>query len=207
MSTLFRLSPAAFAALALFGCDQLQLPPGEPGADGLIATHVGGHLGSYRDCPEQAFENQGADRAVMGIRDGAGSDADCDGACGPLNCEAARLTFTLSNDSDVIADGVEPIALFILDREGIEVVELPIAAALDRDGQPFDGHLEPGEEALVHVEFVGPFDVTAFVPREADGDGIGWQNGAQIRLLVGSTTHEDTGLDTPELFSLPEVDT
>lgn len=205
MKTLLRLSPTAFAALALFGCDQLRLPPATA-VDGLSVEHVGGHLGSYRDCPEEAWENQDAPAGEAADR--AAFDAICEGSCGPLNCEAARLTVNLINDSDVEAEGVEPVALFLLDREGIEAVELPIAAVFDTAGDPFDGHLGVGEQALVHIEFMGPLDVIALIgpPNDADGDAI-WRSGAQLRLSIGAQTHDDTGLDTPPVYSLPEVDT
>lgn len=210
MKTLIRLSPLTLAACALFGCDQR---PFEPGADGLIATHVGGHLGSYRDCPEQAWESVGTDRPD-GVAEADGArrpDADCaDDQCGPLNCEAARLTFELSNGSDLAADGVEAVALYILDRDGAALAELPIGATLDGDGQPFGGDIAAGARALLHVEFAAPLDVDALLgpPDDANADGVrAWQSGARLHLVVGAASHEDAELITPELFSLPEVDT
>ncbi len=205
MTPILRPVPAALA-LALFGCEQISQPPATV-SDGLTAAHVGGHLGSYRDCPDEAWENHNADDAAPDRVAGA-PDADCDGACGPLNCEAARLTFTLSNQSDVDAEGVEPVALFLLDRDGLEIVELPIAATLDEDGQPFDGALDAGGQALLHIEFVGLLDAAALVGPPADGDGaFDWRSGVQLRLLIGAATHDDTGLDTPLVYSLPEIDT
>lgn len=195
----------ALAAAALFGCDQQPGGPIEPGIDGLEAIHVSGHLGSYRDCPEQAYENQ---QAGAPEADAARFEGDCaTDQCGPLNCEAARLTFTLSNHGDVAAEGITA-TLLILDREGLEVVELPVSATLAEDGSPFAGALAAGADALLHIEFAGPLDVEGLVGPPAAGDGdVAWQTGAQLRLVIEADGFSEAGFDTPELYSLPELDT
>ncbi|MCB9543293.1 MAG: hypothetical protein H6703_12715 [Myxococcales bacterium] len=198
---MMRLMTVGILGWALGGCDAQ--PAGEPQADGLAAVFVAGHLGSYRDCPDEAYG--ASDRAARPDGD-AIIDADCaEEECGLLNCEAARLTLSLRNEGERDAEGIDVIGVFVLDAAGASVAALPVVA-VTVEGQPFDGALAAGTEALVDVEFVGPLAVDALTG--ADGDGLlGRPNGAPLRILLVSESHGELSLDTVAIYSLPEVDT
>lgn len=200
--TLHLAAILVMTATAMTACDPQH--PNDPPAQGLHALFISGHLGSYRDCPERAHE------AADAPQDGAAIDADCDNdqdGCGPLNCQGARITLTLRNESDLDAEDIHPIGLFLLDAQGRSLTLLRIATITAQDNTPFDGTLPAGHEQQLHIDFAGPLDVTALTGAPADGDGPANQTGARLRLILDTDTHGDITLDTVELFSLPEVDT
>lgn len=197
--------------LGLTACDpQHPIDIGEPG---LEALYVSGHFGSYHDCPEEAFENladpRDGDRAPAAIRDGAAPDADCDGDdCGLLNCEPARLMVQLENTTTADALDVEVRAVVFLDLAGEPLAELPISAVHDATGAAFEGTVAAGDVVQLDLDFVGPYNVAAMLDI-MNGEGLwaGQGIGATVRVEFASSSHEAPRLETPELFSLPIVDT
>lgn len=197
----------AAAALGLVACDpQHPIEPGALGEAGLEAAYVAGHFGAYYDCPEEAYRPpppRDADRA-----EGVDIDPDCAGDdCQLLSCTGARLTVSLSNTAEVDATGVTVLALFVLDEDAQAIVPLPIEAVYGDDGEPFDGELEAGAVELIQIEFTGPYDVAVITGEDTAGRRFSWFSGAPVRVMLDSTSHAGSALDTPVLYSLPLVDT
>lgn len=192
-------------ATAMTACDPQH--PTDPTPQELHALFVSGHLGSYRDCPELAHEAAAPQDPAQ--QPDAARDADCDSdqdTCAPLNCEPARITLTLRNESDLDAEAIHTIGLFLLDPQGRSITQLRVEAITTQDNTPFDATLPAGQEQQIHITFAGPLDLPALIAPPADARQA-WQTGARLRLFLATDTHGDLTLDTVELFSLPEVDT
>lgn len=214
MPSLITRALAAAIALPALGLGLTACDPHHPidiGEPGLEAVYVSGHFGNYFDCREQAFENLPdgeADRAAAPIRDGAAPDADCDGnACGILNCQAARVRVQLENTTLADALDVDARAILFLDLAGEPLAELPITAVRDSTGAAFDGTVESGGVMQLDLEFVGPYSVAAMLDI-MDGAAVrGHGLGTTVRVVFESSSHDGPAIETPELFSLPIVDT
>lgn len=212
MPSLITRALTAAIALPALGLGLTACDPHHPidiGEPGLEAVYVSGHFGSYFDCPEQGFENLAdGDRGAAAIRDGAAPDADCDGDdCGLLNCQPGRLMVQLENTTTADALDVGARAILLLDLAGEPLAELPITAVHDSTGAAFDGIVESGGVAQLDLEFVGPYSVAAMLDIM---DGGGWRAhgiGTTVRVVFESSSHDGPVIETPELFSLPPVDT
>lgn len=221
---MLRLLVAGGLAGSMLACNQ---DPIEPGVEGLELVYVSGHLGSYRDCPDKAFDPQGVDLPAADgapqddeaerpapARDGDGFAADCaEEDCGPLNCQDAQLTVQLSNTSVEDAVGITVVSVIVLDSDGMGIAELPVLAVNEPGpgAEEFRGLLAADEEAQLRVDFSGPLNVRDLGGNwNEDGDQdlrFGAVLGAEVHLVIEAVTHEDAELTTPELYSLPEVDT
>ena len=175
----------------------------------LTGAFVSGHLGSYWDCPDQAYG--GPDSDV----DGARAEGDCAGDnCGvPLNCEDAQLTMSLSNESDLDATEVLVQRIELFTTDGDPRAELPLIAVIESDtGEPFDGHLAAGEEVLLRVEFQGPYNVWELLAPATDDDTDGDSDfaagyGGVVETTFTSQAHRDLTIESAELYEIPAVDT
>ena len=179
----------------------------------LQGVFVAGHLGSYWDCPQDAYRAESTTSADAAEAPSAGLVAgDCaegESCGGILNCEDAQATISLTNDSSINAESVIIQRLELVSTDGDSLATLPLMDAFDAEtGEPFDGQLEIGETVLLRVEFQGPYSVHELMPESPDGDSrISSGGGAILETTVSSDTHRDLKVESEELYGLPAVAT
>ena len=188
----------------------------EPSESTLALTYISGHFGSYHSCPDEAFnperpqgqasDQEGERRA--GAPELAGDCADpCEGG-GLLNCEAAQVTLRLSNEGEVDLRGIVVRDLLVLDADDFERASLPVLAATLIQGGAFDGNLAAGQSVDLRVEFRGPLDLGALISGEEGDEELRRRNeGARLRVFMRAEGQGDARLDTPEIYTMPEVAT
>lgn len=177
----------------------------------LKGVFVSGHLGSYWDCPEDAYHGEapspGADGDFAPGADGAcmeGSECPSFEAC-----EQAQVTIALSNGGAAQAREilVEQIELFGTD--GVSRAILPLISTIDTaTNAPFDGTLAAGESVTLRVEFQGPYDpygLLAPVDGAAGDRAIG--GGGIVETTFSADNHDDVVVESAEIYDVPAIDT
>lgn len=188
-----------------------ELPPETITESTLELTYVSGHLGSYWDCPEEAYTPAAADRPAGESADmpassgGAFADEDCDGEdCGGyLNCQAAQVTLMIDNLADWQVTGLDITDVELLSDAGDVLATLPVVSFDDLDRDVFDGSLGAEEGSTFRVEFRGPHNV--------DFAGVGARDAAfeayPVRLIFEADEQEPASLDTPHISTLGHMAT
>jgi hypothetical protein len=179
-------------------------------ASTLSLTYYSGHFGSYQDCPQEAFNpDQGSSEPNS---DGAPAE-QADIACideedcnepAVFNCETAMAILKVTNSADEDLTGVVLDDLLILDSGGFERASLPVlAVTILNSGVPFDGTLGAGQSVELRVDFRGPLSVESLVAVE----GASPQGTARLRLVLRAAGQSAATLDTPDIFTMPNVAT
>ena len=167
----------------------------------LDLLYISGHLGTYRDCPEEAYDPDAA--PVAGDIDGAAcpDGVDCPGI---LNCTPAQVTLRIENIGDEGVTGINVTDVILLDADGAEHTFFPVVSQTSTTDTPFGGDLAAGDFVDVRVGFRGPYDLNALLPA-ADSDGF--SAGAPVRVFIDAEGQAPGVLDTPTIYSQPEIDT
>lgn len=161
----------------------------DPAPD-LEAIFLSGHLGGYADCPDEGYTEAGGASSDEDSR-GAPGAGDCappepgedSGGCGGFwGCEGAQFTLKLVNNGEAKAVGISFESIGLLGDDGDVAAILPFIGMTDAmSGGDFDGELEVGEEVTLRVEFLGPEDISEFVPSQNR-----WSGGAALEITVGA---------------------
>lgn len=218
------------AALVLSGCLFNVDPKVEPKPECLVncnpepeekpalkGTFVSGHLGSYWDCPDEAY-NPDPEVVVGGANeDGAFAEGDCaegQECIAILNCERAQAIVRLTNGGDANGEGVALQKIELLNTLDEVVAELPVISVQHSDiEEPFDGIVSTEDAVNLRVEFQGPLNPYEMLSVE---DAANSRNGDQafgssgigfLRLTFSADNHADVIILSTEVYGLPSVDT
>jgi hypothetical protein len=171
-------------------------------ASTLDLVFIAGHLGSYWDCPNEAYtEGEGDAPPAAEAGDCAPDAEDCGGI---LNCEGAQLSVQITNVGEDPVSGVEVIDIAILDGSGTPHVSLPILGAYQSDGSAFDGTLDAGEAVSLRVDFRGPLEPSDYADDTSDARSRG---GLPLRVKSKAEGQGPAALDTPEIEPIPAIAT
>ncbi len=179
----------------------------------LEVVFLSGHLGNYIDCPEDGYTERGTD-ALPG--EPAGDEDIGGGACAPLepgedsgncgaffNCQSAQFTIMIKNTGDVKALGVDLAKVGLLGDDGEVAATLPVGEVWDGSNRAvFDGEVDVDEEVTVTVDFLGPEDISEFVPSQNR-----WGGGAALELTVDADNHDDVTIKTKEVYVMSDIAT
>lgn len=175
----------------------------------LEGTFIAGHLGSYWDCPDEAYGGTQSDNVGADFAEGACLEGS---ECPTFtSCESAQVTLTLSNPSDTGGENILIDQIELFGTDGISRAVLPLEATIDTaTNEPFDGQLAAGEEVMLRVEFQGPLDPWQLLqPMDGDtesGDRIAGGGGI-IEATFSSDNHADLTVESSALYDVPAVDT
>lgn len=195
--------------------------PGSPGweveenepAPALEVIFLSGHLGNYSDCPEDGYTERGSDALPgepSGDREfGGGACAppepgeDSDGCGGFLNCQGAQFTIMIKNTGEAKAVGVDMKTIGLIGDDGEVATTLPVGDLWSSTNRAmFDGEVEVGEEVTITVDFLGPEDISEFVPSQNR-----WGGGAALELTVDAENHDDVTIKTKEVYVMSDIAT
>ena len=179
----------------------------------LKASVLSGHLGNYRDCPNDALEGVGAQGDAAGLCAEVEGE-DFDGCGGPLNCEDPMVTVSMSNGGDADALGLTVDKIELLTTSGDVVAELALIELIrldEIDGilqvVPFDGTIEQSIGTRLDLRIQGLNDLTILQDPGADEGARLAGTGGIIRVTFSAENHDDVIVESMELFDLPSVDT
>lgn len=186
----------------------------------LEGTYVSGHLGNYRDCPDDGYTPESSTDSTG--RAGAPAEPDGDGYAGDcaegqdcggftMNCEDAQMTVRLTNPSSFDATGLQASTIELYDADGVLRATLPLMDTVDTaTNESFDGKLKAGEKITLRVEFLGPEDPYMLLSTDdASGDAGRIGSGAHgtVGITFRAATHKDLLVESSELYPVPSVDT
>ncbi|MEO1267612.1 MAG: hypothetical protein AAFX99_05910, partial [Myxococcota bacterium] len=179
----------------------------EPLPSTLELIYISGHFGSYWDCPEEAYDPDGA--APLPSGDALVVDGDCAEPCtGLLNCESAQVSVRLSNTGDSDLTHITLLDLLIVDADQMERASLPVLTITTFDGELFDGTLAAGAQVDLRIDFRGPINLAELMADEQGGVSeedsgarlAGPGSGAALRLIFKANDLSPVQLDTPEIY-------
>ncbi len=184
-----------------------------PGPE-LSGVFVSGHLGNYRDCPEDAYvgeasgEPAGAGRVAPegDIAEGACAEGE---TCTPiLNCETASATINLSNDGEGIATGVQVDRVELYNSLGELVATLPVMDVAS-DGGAFSGELDASATTSLRIDFQGPQNPYSLLnTSDPSGDAsFEASSSGTIRVIVTSDNDDELAVEGKGVYAVPSVDT
>ena len=182
-------------------------------APALEVIFLSGHLGNYSDCPEDGYTERGSATLPGEPVGGGDTDAgaceppepgeDSDGCVGFFRCEGAQFTIMIKNTGEVAATGVDLAKIGLLGDDGEVAATLPVGEMWDSSNRAmFDGEVDVDEEVTITVDFLGPEDISEFVPSQNR-----WGGGAALELTVGADNHDDVTLKTKEVYVVSDIAT
>ena len=181
----------------------------------VTGVFVSGHLGNYRDCPDDGYSPQSTDSSS---EPAPGADADF-AACHPddqdcndtlLNCEQAQLTVSLSNAGDAAATGLQADRVELYNLDGDKVADLPVIEVTESNAA-YDGDLETQETLSLRIDFQGPQNPYQLLDTSSsssdEGVRFGGGSAGTVRVIFSADNHDDVTVEGKELYAVPSVDT